>query len=286
VVADLTSGLSWELDPDGGKLVSGGRTKRQWVRSAELPRRRALFKSPQANQPHELYSLAMERVAYRLGTTIGLRMPTVWLEEISGEHGALVERVVGRDLVYARSCPMLLNEIDDEDEWSLIVAFDIWLANTDRVDRNLFVEPLPLGKEAKYATKCRTWCVDHGFTGVFPPAKFGKSFEKCAPEDVPIGTGEMIEETGYRRPGENTGLVGEAVIREQMPDRLRQSFLALDPAARAPVLDRVRSVEDDWIDDAVGELPGAFMTGQQADLTAQLLKLRRDAIDTLVSTHW
>jgi hypothetical protein len=79
---------------------------------------------------------------------------------------------------------------------------------------------------------------------------------------------------------------GERRIRDRMPDRLRNSFLALDSQDKRPLLDRVRSVEDDAIDRAVEEVPGAYMTGPQADLTAQLLKMRRDSIDTLVTRHW
>ncbi len=234
-----------------------------------------------------MYALGMERVAYRLGTTIGLRVPVVWLERINGQPGALVERVIeGRDIEMASSCVMLMSDVTDAETWPLAVTFDIWLANVDRQPRNVVVEPLPIGRPAKHAVQCRTWWVDHGFTGLMPPPKFGSQFKGSAPENVDIGTGSMVDPTLWKKPGQQVGLIGEQVVRERMPDQLRNRFLALDAPERERLLDQIRAMHDDAIDDAVQEVPGTFMTGPQADLTARLLKLRRDSIDALVSAHW
>ena len=68
-----------------------------------------MFKTPDQGQVHEMYALGMERLAYRQGTTIGLRVPVVWLEKVNGQHGALVERITdGRDIEMASSCVMLM----------------------------------------------------------------------------------------------------------------------------------------------------------------------------------
>lgn len=160
----MKSGLTWETDPAGNEYASQGRSTLRWVRSTESPHRRALFKTPgEESHPQELYSLAMDRVCYRLGLELELRVPAVWLEEIDGQHGVAIDRILeGRDLNQATRC-MMLNEIVDFPSWPMTAVFDIWIANIDRLSRNVMVEALP--------------------------------------EEVEIGTGEMLEATkGYVTP--------------------------------------------------------------------------------------
>src|SRR4051794_6742274 len=88
----VASGHTWETDPEGNRLASGGRTRRTWVRSSDRSVR-AIVKQHPSLVSWEVYSIGMERVAYVLGDSLGLAVPTVWLEDVGGTPSAVVEHI-------------------------------------------------------------------------------------------------------------------------------------------------------------------------------------------------
>ena len=277
--APLISGLTWEQDPQDYPFATEGRTERVWLRSTEQPVVHALFKAPATAahklHPFEMYSLGMERVAYVLAMTLGLPVPRVTLEEYGGRRGALSWRVSPetRDLRTASTCPMLANTVENEDLRPLAVLFDIWLANVDRKPANLMLEPRPEGARAKSASRSRLWLIDHGFCGLFPPNKFDASLQKQDPARVVVGDGRLLDDW-------------DRAAKVVMPIDYRNSLQALGGEAQQKLLDRVRAIEDDQIDEVVNEIPADYFTGQQAERTAELLKVRKDQLDKLVQGHW
>jgi hypothetical protein len=272
----LQSGLTWERDPDVPGLASNGRSLLRWLRSVEQPVRRVLFKTPDPKRsdvhPNELYCCGMERVTYRFGEMLGLPVPEVWLERVDREDGCLCRHIVdGRDLPNCGKAIVMLGNIEN-DARALGVAFDLWLANVDRRAANLMFEPMPPGTRAVAAQSSKMWLIDNGCGGLFPPRKFGAPDAKAPPESVDVGSGDMHDDW-------------ERLARVQMPPIYKNAFLS-DVDAQQQAVDRVRGITDDAIETVLHEITEPYMNGQQIDKTVKLLKLRRDRLETLVSSHW
>jgi hypothetical protein len=213
--------------------------------------------------------MGMERIAYSLGEALGIPMPRVCLEEFQGHPGSLQWRIDNaRSWMQAPGCPMLMNEISNEDQLPLCFMFDLWIANIDRVDRNLLAQADPPSKLPKFATKCRMWLVDHGCTGLWFPAKFDAGLAGQPVEQVIVGDGMMRDD------------VQRAVL-GAMPQRFRQACRGLDVDRRDSVLDLIRSISDNDIEAAVTEVPSDYISEKAKELTIELLKARRDRVDDL-----
>jgi hypothetical protein len=214
------SGYQWQDDPDGNVMAAPGRTRRVWVRDINAQSVKALIKRPPPGFPQEIYSLGMERVAYCLGFELGLPIPTVWLEEWQGHRCAVVRRIPNtRTLQMAAAAPMLMSNVENRDTWPLGVAFDLWMANNDRVPRNMLVEPLPEGARAAVATSCRTYLFDHGVTGLWFPSKFKANLTVGQVDQVHVGSGNMLP-------------VVETNARRIMPSDYREAFTTLTDSER------------------------------------------------------
>lgn len=272
---NLTTGLTWETDPDGNIHAAQGRTAQgRWVRAVENRQQRAVVKTSPDRVTREVYSLGMERVCWTLGNRhLGLLMPDVWLEDFQGEPAAVIARVRNtREWRQAGATPMLMSTILNEDQLAIGVAFDIWTANRDRTDRNMLVEPHPPDTRYAMASACKVWWIDQGLTALWTPSKFDENLKLNETEKV------QVRSDGSMRPEV------EEFSRNEMPDEYRQPFRA-DAKARGRALDAIRSVPDDEIEDAVAEIPSPYMSQIEAEKTIALLKARRDAIDTLSSGY-
>jgi hypothetical protein len=192
-VTAVGSGRTWQEDPDGNKLTAGGRTSRVWVRDVDEHSIRAMIKQPPERMPQEIYAIGMERVAFTLGAALQLPIPKVWLEDWEGAPCAVIEHILNtRTWQMAGGAPMLMSNVVNDDTWALSVLFDIWMANGDRVPRNILVEPLPEGTRAAVATESRTWLIDHGHCALWFPSKFkvgGRGADDPARHDLRVAAG-------------------------------------------------------------------------------------------------
>lgn len=232
---------------------------------------RVLFKRPDpaGAEAGEIYSMGMERVAYALGEELGLPLPVVHLEEYEGHWGSLQRFVPNsRSWMQAPGCPMLMNQMVNEDQLPECFVFDAWLANTDRVSRNILAQADPPTKPPKSAQRCRTWLIDNGCTGLWFPSKFDRSL-----------TGQPVEQVHLR-----DGMIRDDVRRSvlgAMPPRYRRACRALSPDRKDEILGHVRAVENTVIETVVAEVPSDCMSDQAKELTTQLLVLRRDRIEEI-----
>jgi hypothetical protein len=272
----VQSGYTWELDPDPNVLATG-RTDQIWIRSDDLAVQ-ALAKQRAAGSPQrEVYSLGMEWVGYKLGTQLGLPIPEVWLETFNGEPAAISRRVPNVKMWHhaAAAAPMLMANITNADLLPLAVAFDIFIANVDRVPRNVLIEPLPEGRRAAVAASSRFWLIDYGLAGLWFPSKF----------DLTLADPNLLERVVVRSAGRMMP-DAEKLLRDQMPDAFKRPFSELTAEAREDVLDPIRAISDDEIEEVLGAIPSDFMTLLEVERTLEVLKARRDRLDTLVRTWW
>jgi hypothetical protein len=244
-----------------------------WLRDGDQRAVLAIFKyAPDPADRNAMYALGFERVAYRLGDTLGLPVPDTHLEMFGGHHGVLqVLRAPNADWschwLRASQMAMFAN-IENRDLWPRCVAFDLWLANVDRHHRNLIFEPVPPDRKPTLAASCVTWLPDHGHAGLHPPGKFG-------------GQPDVAQVT-FDGCGRMTG-PADTRLREQMPPEYRASFTQLSAAEARAVLDQIRAVPDDEIRAAVQDVAFPYFNARVRDLTVRLLKARRDAVDTLAA---
>lgn len=214
--------------------------------------------------------MGIERVAFALGFELGLPIPETYLERVNGHDGSLQLRIPDvRPWTMVDATPMLMHKVVNEDILPLGVVFDIWMANPDRVPRNLVQQPLPEGVRTAIASSSKTWLVDHGLCGLWFPSKFGAS----TVGSVTVGDGSMTADV-------------EAGARRVMPQRYRKAFTDLTADKRRIYLDRVAAVTDDAIHTAVEAVPDRYIATNEAEKTIDLLVARRNRISELSAQHW
>lgn len=274
-VVPLQSGLEWEEDPVGSAADHGGRTITWDIRATDDPLVRAVAKRPKPGRPQEMYSVGMERVAYHLGAILGIRIPGTHLEIVGGHRASVQMRVRNaRSWVSLDWAPSMRDNITDTELWPLAGMFDVWMGNTDRRSVNLLFEPLPPGATPGQARGCQTWFIDHGQCGLWPAWKIDAG---RGPYDIPDDPQDVRGELSPE---------GEVAIGERMEPEYRMALKHCTGDARQQCLDRVRAIDDDAIDQAIEEVPEDYFSAGRARATAQLLKARRDALDTVLSQYW
>lgn len=268
----VESGYSWEDDPAHQGSDGPGMNPRKTVRAKGHSEVTAIAKFPPRQHPEDIYGIGMERVASRLGKLLKVPVPEVWLEEVDGQPAAVVRRIP-QVVAWVLASPDVRKKIQSKDDWPISVVFDVWIANYDRWPRNLLFQPLPEGTHFSSAASYRLWLIDHGLTGLLWAQKFDLSLGARDIEHVDVGQGDMLESQ-------------EKTARAAMPREYKDSFWSLEQHDRAQVLDRVRKVPDDEIDQIIDEIPDAYMNGLLRENTKALLKGRRDRIDSLMGQYW
>ncbi|HEX8082670.1 MAG TPA: hypothetical protein VF529_00160 [Solirubrobacteraceae bacterium] len=270
----LQSGYEWEEDPKGNLVAHTGRTHRRDMRAKTDETQIAVVKRAAAGNPVERYSIGMERVAFRLGQFLGLPIPETYLEPVDGHPSSVQRRVEpARSWLQLDSAPAMKLDFVNEDMWPLGVLFDVWTGNTDRRRENFLFEPVPEGRTPGTAAGSRVWLIDHGQCGLWPGDKFAGNPADSILDD-PTQISEVLIDAAEQR------------IAALMPPEYRMAFKNVQGEGRVALLDRVRSVGDDAIDEVMDEIPVEYMTKGQADATAAFLKARRDAIDNVIATYW
>lgn len=272
----LESGCEWEEDPVGNANSHDGRTVRRDLRSKTGPTRLVIAKRPKPEIPAEIYSIGMERIAYSLGTLLGLPIPETYLETFEGEHYSLQRRITeSLSWRQAQSFPQMRANVSNADLYAKASLFDVWLANIDRRDVNLLFEAEPDGEKCANARSCRLWLIDHGLCGLWTAAKW-----------TPEGADPTAIITD---PAVLHGLLhprAEQVIHDVMPNAYRLPLLETRDD-RVLLLDAIRQVVDDnAISKAVQEVPEHFMAGNLRAATEAFLKARRDRLDEVLDHYW
>lgn len=139
-----------------------------------------------------IYGLGMERVASELGALIDIPIPGVWLEDVEGKPAAVVQRVP-RALAWSLANPDVRPKIENREVWPRSLVFDVWIANYDRVARNLLIEPVPPGTEFAAADRFRLWLIDHGLAGLLWTTKFDLRVGSHEVGAISVGDGDMLE---------------------------------------------------------------------------------------------
>jgi hypothetical protein len=277
VTIGLTSGIEWEEDPDPNANSHGGRTIRRDMRGkGKHSSTLVIVKRPQPQyMPSEMYSIGMERVAFALADELGLPVPDTWLETVDG-HPSSVQRRISAARSWRQLQMMMRDNIVNRDLWALAALFDVWIGNVDRRDVNFLFEPIPAGATPPRAQGSRMWLIDHGMCGLWPA---GKLDPMLGADDVPDAGAKILSGALHQ--------TGEARIFNQMPVEYRQALkrTAGNPS-RVELLDRVRGVSDDAIEQTVGEIPEEYISAGRAEATVAFLKARRDALDTVAEQYW
>lgn len=246
------------------RLPHGPRTGREWsrvqgerpvegsdghyhrsfmVERKDDPSETARFKCLRDGRPRAApYSLGVEWVAYALGTVIGVPVAPIYLEHYGARPGALSPWIHNSLSWWMFSQARLpQRDIVNVDSVPLSVVFDVWLANTDRWEKNLLIQSEPASKSLLEADAYRLWLIDHGDTLLWPPGKFGLS------EGDDLATAEL-------RPDGSTH--AERQIRDRMKGGAATrsywaAFENLGADERGALYERIKSVEDATIGKAL-----------------------------------
>jgi hypothetical protein len=271
----LESGCQWEEDPVGNANSHDGRSVRRDLRSKTAPVRLAIAKKPKPDAPNaEIYSIGMERIAYRLGTLLGLPIPETYLEDYLGEPSCIQRRVLQSASFRQMLHLPMRAEVSNIGLFAKAALFDVLLANIDRRDVNLLFEAEPEGARCEKATCCRLWLIDHGHCGLWPAAKFDPGGDPAAIDGIEQPDGALHQKA-------------EQVIRDVMPEAYRRPLEQANDAEVGLLLDVVRQVVDDVaIGTAVQEVPERYMPGNVRAATEAFLKARRDRLDEVLHQYW
>jgi hypothetical protein len=268
----LISGRVWAIaPPDDQTMVAAGSNESLWIVDSQDAEVLARFKTPGAAYlPFALYAMGMERVAYALAADLDLPVPAVYLESFNGRVGCITLRAGGRNALpfsWALGRSVMHMDILNDSVWPLAVAFDVWIANVDRRDDNILLDPAPPEMRPIQASKCMSWLVDHEKSGLWWPMKIdpGAGLDVESLNDL---DGDMTAE-------------GNGFLTGFMPAQYRNSFANLNEVDRNPTIEIVREVGDDQIESAVSEVPTVYMSDNAKELTITFLVARRDRIDTL-----
>lgn len=268
----LQSGREWDEIPGQHVLLQGGGiSPKKWLRDTNARGVQAVFKFAEpADDVDQMYSLGFERVGYALAMALDLPVPDTHLESFDRRRGAV--QILRPNADWSRHWALaegtaMWGDIRNRDLWPLCVAFDLWIANTDRHIRNVVFEAIPPDVRPWHAAACTTWLPDHGWGGLYPPSKFRAAAVEAVTFDA---HGRMTPEANAR-------------LRDRMPPEYLAAFTALTPAERQTVLDAVKAVPDDAVAEAVRTVPQAYFTQRARRETVHLLKARRDAVDILAA---
>jgi hypothetical protein len=270
VAEPLGSGRIWQADPAGNPNADIGLSARlRWVRDENDHGVRARFTWASDRRNLTLmYAVAVERIAYVLADELGLPVPITHLDTFGGQPGAAQIFVPGPTWNQAEHANLgLRHNVVNRDVWPLAVLFDIWLANTDRHERNIMLSPEPPNVLPGVANASTSWLIDHERCGLWPPQKFGVT---------------QVGQVAIPPDGKMPDAV-ESMIVQVMPASYIDAFATLDAAAREPHLDRIRRFPEDSISAAVEEVPRNYISRRGQELTMQLLIARRDNIANLAS---
>ncbi|WP_040601265.1 hypothetical protein [Patulibacter medicamentivorans] len=270
MVVPAISSATWTAAPPGNTIGLPGMTTSSVMQADSGPIPLALVKSKGGDAT--VLSIGMERVAYVLGTQIGLPIPETQLAEIGGAPSSIQRWIAGCKT--HRQLPQVpaMTKVRNEHILPLAALFDVWMGNTDRRDANLAYEPHPPGCRPAMAVECRLWLIDHNQCGLWP----GDKFAGCRPDSTPALEeidGSLID-------------VAEGRIAALMPPEMRMALRQAQGENRLRLLDLIANVKDDEISDPVHEVPDAYFSSSERDATITFLQARRDILCTVLSKFW
>ena len=267
----MSSGRTWdviETAPRPNETNHG-----TWIKAQDDGSVRAWFKwvNSLKQQTSSLYSFGIERVATMLAMSVGIPVPDVHLEEACG-HDGLVSIAVPGNAWYHLDDETFDNVIFvDRDMWTTYMAFDIFVANSDRHYRNIFVEwNPPLRRKPVDGEQCGLWMLDYGFSGLWPVQKFDELAIAANLENLDPDADLTQKVTNSSR--------------NVTPFQYRRAFALRGSEEREAAVRTICQITDADIDDAVAEVPALYMTDGAKTLTAAFLQSRLARLGTLVDT--
>ena len=179
-------------------------------------------------------------------------VPDVHLEEACG-HDGLVSIAVPGNAWYHLDDETFDNVIFvDRDMWTTYMAFDIFVANSDRHDRNIFVEwNPPLRRKPVDGEQCGLWMLDYGFSGLWPVQKFDELAIAANLENLDPDADLTQKVTNSSR--------------NVTPFQYRRAFALRGSEEREAAVRTICQITDADIDDAVAEVPSAVHDRRSED---------------------
>jgi hypothetical protein len=223
----------------------------------------------------EAYSLGIEWIAYALGTSLGVPVAPIYLEQYSGISGALSPMIpdsMNWKTFYEQQWEAV--PIANQDILPLCVVFDIWIANCDRWAPNLLVQSHEPGVPLRAASGLKVWLIDHGVSYLWPPVKFALSEDGADLDHAVIGDGSTAAEQFIRK----------RISSSKVTRGYWATLTNLASQERKKLYRQVQLIEDVAIETAVRQVPGAYMSQSLLELTVQLIKARRDRVDELAES--
>jgi hypothetical protein len=268
-VEPVVSGRDWErVDP---QPVLQTRTNNLClVRDRAEPSVVAYFKWPKKGSKHSSpYSIGVDRVGYELAALLSLPVPATYLEEFEGNHG-LVSIRVPRAQAWSAVAESTIRRatFTSRDAWPTLLALDVLLGNPDRNPDSILLQIEETERDGATHCECASTFIDYGHSALWPPWKFEASRTGAdllkADADAALRTDVKAEFRGI------------------LPQRLRTSFPLHGTPQRAWVVETVRQITHDAIQDAVGNVSNAYFSAKAADLTVRWIDGRLGRLDTLV----
>lgn len=268
-VEPVTSGRQWErVDP---QPVTLQRTNNLClIQDRADPSVVAYFKWPKKGSQHSSpYSIGVDRVGYELAALLSLPVPATYLEEFETHHGLVSIEVPGAQAWRAVSDSVLRHAtFTNRDVWPPLLALDVLLGYSDRNEDNILLQVTRRDDEEETRYEGAATFIDYGHAALWPPWKFEPS--RTAADLLKADANASLT-TACR-----------ADYRGVLPRKLRTAFPLRGTDARARVVETVRQITHDGIQDAVGNVSNAYFSDKAADLTVRWIDGRLGRLDTLV----
>jgi hypothetical protein len=258
-IPPLVSGHRW-LPDDGTYPDCPGRNSAWSMRAEGDPR--ITVRAKTVPTACEVHSLAMERVAFVLGSRFGLPIPPTYLEQVEGRI-ACVQVRVPRAESWLTSPPSAAEECRDAMLYAKSATFDLVMANTDRNGQHLLYDR---GSDLEIATDAQLSLVDHGYCGLWPPGKLVNSWE--AP---PLWSDQNL------RAGGLSSLV-ERQIANLFPPPYRRALYRCPPAQIASWLEEFGEVLSRHLTYAIAEVTPDHISAEDAAALKTFLIRRRKSL--------
>lgn len=269
VVEPVISGRKWErVDPQ--PVILQRTNNLCLVRDPDEPGVIAYFKWPKSGSKHSsAYSIGVDRVGYELASLLSLPVPAAYLEEFEGNHGLVSVRVPRAQAWSAVSETVLRRaNFTNREDWPVLLALDVLLGHPDRNPDNILLQVEEKDRQGATHHECTTTFIDYGHSVLWPPWKFESS--RTAADLLKTDANEPL-----------TVAVKEE-FRGVLPRQIRTSFPLRDTDERARVVETVRRITHDAIQDAVGNVSSEYFIADAADLTIRWIDGRLGRLGTLV----
>jgi hypothetical protein len=258
----LASGHRWVHD-DATYPDCAGRNEAWSMKAADDPS--ITVRAKTAPSEGETHSLAMERVAFVLGSRFGLPIPTTYLEVLNGRV-ACVQRRVPCGESWLTHPPSAEEAQRDAMLYAKSAIFDLAMANTDRNGQHLLYSH----RSGPETTTPQLWLVDHGHCGLWPPAKLVNSWE--APT---LWSDENLWAGGLPS-------IAERQIANIFPPHYRRALHNCPRVQVVAWLEELADVFSEHLSNAIADVAPAYIASKDAEALRVFLTNRRESLTLIL----